>query len=177
LMETLGGFKEVGGIHYRTDHDLSGHQETSKQRMEVNVEGKRFIPHVLELSFGVDRNFWTLMDLAYKKEKERTVLRFSPAISPIKVAVFPLLNKPGLIAKAQEIHRELSMVTQASYDRSGSIGRRYRRQDEIGTPYCITIDHDTLEKGTVTLRDRDTMKQAHVAVASIKDEILKRISL
>ncbi len=176
FMETLGGYKEVGGIHYRTDHDLSGHQAISKQKMQVNIDGKKFIPHVLELSFGVDRNFWTLLDVSYDKEDERTVFRFKPPMAPKTVAVFPLLNKPELISKAKEIYDLLSMVMETDYDKGGSIGRRYRRQDEIGTPYCITVDFDTLEKGTVTLRDRDTMNQDRIPVDSVLQEIVTRIS-
>ena len=176
LLETLGGFKEVGGIHYRTDHDLSGHQGASKTKMQINVNGKKFIPHVLELSFGVDRNFWALMDLSYAKEEERTVFRFNPRMAPFKVAIFPLLNKPQLKEKAEDIYKCISPFVQADYDQGGSIGRRYRRQDEIGTPFGITIDFDTIEKGTVTLRDRDTMEQEIIKVEDIVKEVVSRAS-
>ncbi|HHN82023.1 MAG TPA: glycine--tRNA ligase [Methanomicrobia archaeon] len=175
-METLGGYKEVAGIHYRTSHDLSGHQEMSKQKMQVNIDGKKFVPHVLELSFGVDRNFWALLDLAFAKEEERTVFRFPPRMAPITVAVFPLLNKQPLIEKATEIYSQLASIMQTDYDRGGSIGRRYRRQDEIGTPFCVTVDFDTLEDGTVTLRDRDTMEQKRVDENSLLGEILSRVA-
>jgi len=175
FMETLGGFKEVAGIHYRTDHDLSGHQGMSKQKLMVNIEGKKFIPHVLELSFGVDRNFWALMDLSYEKEEERTVFRFRPSVAPIKVAVFPLLNKPQLKDKAMEIYKDLKPLFQTDYDRGGSIGRRYRRQDEVGTPYGVTIDFDTIEKGTVTIRDRDSMEQEIVPVGELRNKLIGKV--
>jgi len=174
-METLGGFKEVAGIHYRTDHDLSGHLNMSKQNLQVNIEGKKFVPHVLELSFGVDRNFWALLDLFYVKEEERTLFRFNPSMAPIKVAVFPLLNKPALKEKAMEIYKDLRNLFQTDYDRGGSIGRRYRRQDEVGTPFGVTVDFDTVEKGQITIRDRDTMEQVTVPVEDIKKELVERV--
>ncbi len=173
-METLGGFKEVGGIHYRTDHDLGGHEKASKQKMQVNIDGKRFVPHVLELSFGVDRNFWAIMDLAYEKEGERTVFHFPPSLAPYKVAVFPLLNKPQLIEAAQSLFATMGAVLSADYDRGGSIGRRYRRHDEVGTPFCVTVDFDTLEQGTVTLRDRDSMEQETIPIDSVLSVIASR---
>ncbi|KYK34580.1 MAG: hypothetical protein AYK19_22630 [Theionarchaea archaeon DG-70-1] len=101
--ESLNGFKEAGGIHYRTDHDLSGHQKGSKRKMEINVQGKKFVPHVLELSFGVDRNLLMLMDLAYTEEKERTVFKFPGVVAPYTVAVFPLVKKDGLTEFSYEI--------------------------------------------------------------------------
>ncbi|MDP2672994.1 MAG: glycine--tRNA ligase, partial [Nanoarchaeota archaeon] len=132
-LETLKGFKEVGGLHYRTDHDLLGHQEKSKTKLEVNVNGKKLIPHVLELSFGVDRNIWALMDLFFKEKKDEKIINFPKAISPIKIAVFPLLsNKKELTKRSEEIYHLLKNEFKAFYDSSGSIGRRYARQDEIG---------------------------------------------
>ncbi len=169
--ESLGGFKEAGGIHYRTDHDLSGHQKGSKKNMEINVQGKKFIPHVLELSFGVDRNLLMLMDLAYTEEEERTVLKFPPVVAPYTVAVFPLVKKGGLVEVSYEIYQELKKVADVFYDEKGSIGKRYRRQDEIGTPFCVTVDYDTLEDGTVTVRDRDTMEQKRVLREELADTI------
>jgi len=174
-METLGGFKEVGGIHYRTDHDLGGHEKASKQRLQVNIDGKKFVPHVLELSFGVDRNFWALMDVFYEQEGERTVFHFPPALAPVTVAVFPLLNKPELIAAAEALYTRLSPHFSSDYDRGGSIGRRYRRHDEVGTPYCLTVDFDTVEKGTVTLRDRDSMGQDAVALDTVAATLMARL--
>jgi glycyl-tRNA synthetase len=160
--DVLGGFKEAGGIHYRGHHDLSGHEKGSKKKMEVNIQGKKFVPHVLELSFGIDRNLLMLLDLAYTEEEERVVLKFPSVVAPYTVAVFPLVSKGGLPELAYEIYLELRKECDAFFDEKGSIGKRYRRQDEIGTPFCVTVDYDSLEDGTVTLRDRDTMDQVRV---------------
>jgi len=157
------GWGEIGGIHLRTDHDLSGHQKVSKQSMEVNVDGKKFIPNVLELSFGVDRNIYTLLDVFYREEKERTVLGFPRCVSPYDVAVFPLVNKDGLQEKAEDTKNQLRCAgLVVFYDDAGSVGRRYRRMDEIGVSLCVTVDYETLKDGTVTIRDRDSMKQIRV---------------
>src|SRR3989344_7824892 len=143
-LESLGGFVEVGGVHYRTDHDLSGHQKFSKQDLSVFADNKRLVPHVLELSFGVDRNIYALLELSYREDKERTFFAFPRALSPFDCAVFPLVNKDGLDKKAEEIKALMKQRFSVFYDDSGSIGRRYRRMDEIGVPASITIDHDTL---------------------------------
>ncbi|RME55098.1 glycine--tRNA ligase [Candidatus Woesearchaeota archaeon] len=168
-LESLGGFKEVAGLHYRGDHDIGGHQKGSKQKLEVVDENKRYIPHVLELSFGVDRNVWALMDVFYAEEKERTLFKFPPNVSPIDVAVFPLVKKEELPTIAKKLFTELNYEFKAFYDESGSIGRRYRRQDEIGTNYGITVDFDTMDNNKVTLRDRDSMKQVLVEVDKCKN--------
>ncbi|MBT4174178.1 glycine--tRNA ligase [archaeon] len=161
-VDTLGGWKEFGGLHYRGDYDLTCHQKGSKQKMEsVRIDGSRFIPHILELSFGVDRNVWALVDIFFK-EGERDYIAFPLGIAPFDVAVFPLVNKKGLPEKAMEIFDSLRKEFNAFYDESGSVGRRYRRQDEVGTNFGVTIDFDTLEKGVVTIRDRDSMKQIRV---------------
>lgn len=173
--ESLNGFKEAGGIHYRTDHDLSGHQKGSKRKMEINVQGKKFVPHVLELSFGVDRNLLMLMDLAYTEEKERTVFKFPGVVAPYTVAVFPLVKKDGLTELSYEICLDLKKEFDAFFDDKGSIGKRYRRQDEIGTPFCVTVDYDTLEDNTVTLRDRDTMEQMRVHKKDLVNMIRERL--
>ncbi|MBI2671039.1 glycine--tRNA ligase [Candidatus Woesearchaeota archaeon] len=171
--DTLNGFKEIAGLHYRTDHDLKGHQETSKEKMEIVNENKRLMPHVLELSFGVDRNIWMLLDVFFVQEKERTLLRFNKRIAPIEIAVFPLVNKDRLPEKANEVYRLLRKNFTVSYDASGSIGRMYRRVDEIGVPAMITIDYETLEDNTVTIRNRDDMKQIRVNINELND-ILER---
>ncbi len=164
------GWVEVGGVHYRTDHDLAGHQKVSGQDQSVNIDGKRFIPHVLELSFGVDRNVYAIMDLSYREEKERTVFSFPRLVSPYDAALFPLVNKDGLHEKAEEIRKKLrGEGIGLFFDDSGSIGRRYRRMDEAGVSLCITVDHQTLEDGTVTIRERDSMKQIR-----IKEKYLSR---
>ncbi len=174
-LDTLQGFKEVGGVHYRTDHDLGGHQLASKEKLEVFVDDKRFVPHVLELSFGVDRNVWALLDIFYDEDKERSFFRFPQIVSPIDVAVFPLVKKDNLPEKAKELFNGLRKHFKTFYDESGSVGKRYRRQDEIGTVYCVTVDHDTLDKGTVTIRDRDSMAQVKVDAEELVNVLNKLI--
>jgi glycyl-tRNA synthetase len=171
-LESLGGFVEVGGIHYRTDHDLSGHQKVSKKEMDVFVDGKRFVPHVLELSFGVDRNLYALLELAYKEDGERALFSFPRQIAPFSCAVFPLVSKDGLDERALDVKEHLKDSGFAVfYDDSGSVGRRYRRMDEIGVPVCITVDHKTLEDRTVTLRDRDSMRQSRVKISELAEKL------
>ena len=177
-LETLNGWKEVAGVHYRGDHDLKGHQEGGNVKLEVTIDengkSKRFIPHVLELSFGVDRNIWALLDIFYKEEKERTLFSFPSNITPIDAAVFPLVNKEKMPEISEEIFLDLfKSGFSVFYDDSGSIGRRYRRQDEIGTLVCITIDSDTLKDKSITLRDRDTMKQVRINTSELKMALRK----
>ena len=159
--ESLGGFKEVGGVHYRTDHDLRGHEAGSHAKQSVTFGTSKLVPHVLELSFGVDRNVWALLDLSYTKG-ERVVLRLPVQVAPVPVAVFPLVNKDGLPERAEALYAGLRKRMAAFYDDSGSIGRRYARMDEIGTPFSVTVDHETLEGKGVTLRERDSQKQIRV---------------
>ena len=188
-LNSTNSWVEAGGIHYRTDHDLKGHQEVSKVSMEVLEEGTKgkFIPHVLELSFGLGRNIFTLLDqnVFLSEDRKNTILKIPTKVSPYKVAVFPLVNKAGLPDIAKEIMEELlEEDISAFYDRSGSVGKRYARQDEIGTAYCITLDFETLgqanedetderkrvianNKGTVTIRDRDTGKQSRIEIEAI----------
>lgn len=168
------GTSELYGLAYRTDFDLKRHSEFSGQNLEYfNPETKeRFIPHVIEPTFGVERTVLALLCNAYDEEQlengeMRTVLHLEPRIAPVKVGVFPLMKKEPLAKKAQEVFEMIQAFTECEYDESGAIGKRYRRQDELGTPYCITIDFDTLENDTITLRDRDTMKQERVAVKDI----------
>lgn len=171
------GFKECGGIHYRTDHDLAGHQKISGESQGIFHDNKRFVPHVLELSFGVDRIIYALLELNYAEDKDRIVLKLPPVLSPFTVAVFPLVNKDKLPEKAQKIFDELREYFDVVYDDSGSIGKRYYRQDEIGTPFCVTIDDATLKKDTVTVRERNTTKQTRVKTAKLVSEIKKLTSL
>ncbi len=166
-MESLGGFREVGGVHYRTSYDLTRHQEHSKEKMQVFHQGKRFVPHVLELSFGVDRNVWAILDLDYDIG-EKAVLRLAPQLAPFACAVFPLVNKDGLPDMARRVYRDLREWTDAVYDDSGSVGRRYARMDEIGTPYCVTVDYESLENRDVTVRDRDSTDQVRVSVEELR---------
>jgi len=159
--ESLGGFKEVGGVHYRTDYDLKGHEAMSREKQSVTVGTTRLVPHVLELSFGVDRNVWALLDLGYTKG-ERSILRLPPRIAPITLGVFPLVSKDGLPERAEALYRQLRRTFGAFYDEAGSIGKRYARMDEIGTPFCVTVDHATIEGKGVTVRERDTQRQARI---------------
>src|SRR3989338_5536064 len=171
-LETLKGFKEVGGLHYRSSHDLTKHQEGSNEKLEVNLNGKKFIPHVLELSFGVDRNLWALLDLFYHEDKERQMFKLPFNLVPIQAAIFPLVDKDKLPEKAEEVYNLLKNEFKILYDNKGSIGRMYRRVNEIGVPAMITIDHKTLKNKTVTLRERDTMKQIRVKIKDL-NKILK----
>ena len=172
------GFKEVEGIHSRTDFDLKQHQEYSKKKMqsfdpEIN---QNYIPYVIETSIGLDRLFLTVLcnslvteDLSTEeKQDSRVVLKFPPALAPVKAAILPLTKKDGLPEKAREILNTLKLDYNVQYDEKDAIGKRYRRQDAIGTPICITIDYDSLEDNTVTIRHRDTMAQERVAIADLE---------
>lgn len=171
-LESLGGWKEVGGLHMRGSHDLDGHQKVSKIDTSITVNGKKFTPHVLEISIGVDRNIYALIELAYHEEEYRTVLRFPRLVSPYDCGVFPLVNKDDLPEKAKEVQKVLKQNGfSVFYDESGSIGRRYRRMDEIGVGLSITCDHQTLEDSTITIRDRDTMRQIRVKTDDIPSVI------
>ncbi len=176
-LDTIG-WTELGGVHYRTDHDLAGHQEVSKQSMEfLDEETKeRFVPHVLELSFGVDRNFYSILNYSYNydKSRENIVLKLHPKLAPIKLGVFPLVsNKKEIVDLARKVHNDLKKCWGASFDTGGSIGRRYARMDEIGTPLCITVDFESLEDDSVTIRERDTTQQIRVEISELKDIVKK----
>src|SRR6185312_1236325 len=167
------GWSELEGIANRGDFDLRQHAEYSGQKLEYvdTASGERYVPHVIEPAAGVGRTVLALLCDAYDEDEiegeARTVLRLSPAVAPVKVAVLPLLRKDGHPEKAREIYLELREHVSAEYDEGGAIGRRYRRQDEIGTPLAVTVDHQTLEDDTVTLRDRDTLEQERVAVSEL----------
>jgi glycyl-tRNA synthetase len=168
------GASELYGLAYRTDYDLSRHSQFSNQSLEYNdLETKeKFIPHVIEPTFGVERTMLALLCEAYEEEKlpngeMRTVLHFAPAIAPVQCAVFPLMNKEALVPKAKSVFDLIRKQFHCEYDDGGAIGKRYRRQDELGTPFCFTIDFETLENDTVTIRDRDTMKQERIPIAKI----------
>ena len=175
-LETLSGWRECAGLHLRGSHDLSRHQEGSGEKLEVNINGKKFIPHVLELSFGVDRNIWALLDFFFKEEGERTLFTFPLKLAPIEISVFPLVNKDRLPDKAIEIYNLLKKDFRAFYDSSGSVGRMYRRVDEIGVPFMITIDYNTLKKNDVTIRDRSSMKQIRVKIKNLKNVLNQLIN-
>jgi len=172
------GFDELLGLAYRTDHDLKSHMEGSGEKMVFTpVEGQPFVPHVIEPSFGVERALMAVLSEAYTEdemnEETRVFLKLKPELAPVKVAVFPLMkNKPDLVGKAREVFEELKeSIPQIMFDDNGNVGKRYRRQDEIGTPYCVTIDFDTLEDNTVTLRDRDTGEQRRIALNALRQAI------
>ncbi len=182
------GEQELWGIACRGDYDLKQHQEHSGKSMELfdDVAKKKYVPHVIEPSLGVDRTLLAVLSAAYCEDEipndkgvaeKRTVLKFSPRIAPYKAAIFPLLkNKPELVKRADALYRKLQRRWNVFYDASGAIGRRYRRQDEIGTPYGITIDFDTIEKdGTVTLRDRDTTEQRRISEADLIEFLEEKI--
>lgn len=173
--ESLGGFREVGGVHYRTDHDLAGHEAMSHEKQSVTIGTTRLVPHVLELSFGVDRNVWALLDLGFTKG-ERSILRIPPRLAPVTVAVFPLVSKDGLPERAETLYKGLRKHFNAFYDDAGSIGKRYARMDEVGTAFCVTIDHETLEGKGVTVRERDTQKQTRVAEADLVHMIARLLA-
>ncbi|MEI7451931.1 MAG: glycine--tRNA ligase [Candidatus Falkowbacteria bacterium] len=174
---SLGGFKEVEGIHARGDWDLSQHGKFSGVDLSYFDETTktRYVPNVVETSVGLNRLMYMFIDKAYCEEtlengEMRTVLKFPKHLAPVKVAIFPLLkNKPDLVAKAREVYMSLRSEFMCEFDDNGNIGKRYRRQDEIGTPYCLTIDFDSLEGDDVTIRDRDTMQQSRIKIADLKN--------
>ena len=174
------GFKELEGIHSRTDFDLKSHQEHSGRKVqyfdpEIN---ESYVPYVVETSIGLDRMFLTILSHSYQEEEvngeNRLVLSIPPMLSPVKAAILPLTKKDGLPEKAKEILKSLQYDFNCQYEEKDSIGKRYRRQDAIGTPYCITVDHQSLEDHTVTLRDRDTMQQERIAIEQLHSLISKK---
>ena len=178
------GTKELIGLAYRTDYDLANHAKHSGAELRYldPHSGDRFIPHVIEPSFGVDRLMLAVIAAAYAVEEvngeSRTVLKLKPDLAPVKVAVSPLLrNKPELVKVAEKIYKDLKKEFGAvMYDDNGNIGKRYRRQDEIGTPLCITVDFDSLEDNSVTIRNRDTLKQVRVKITDLGSEVQKQLS-
>ena len=178
------GFKEVEGIHSRTDFDLSQHAKFSGKKIEYfDPElGESYTPYVIETSIGVDRMFLSVMCHSYEEQKlesgeTRTVLHLPAALAPVKLAVFPLTKKDGLPEKAREIINDLKFHFNCQYEEKDQIGKRYRRQDAIGTPYCVTIDHQSLEDNTVTLRHRDTMEQERVNINDLRALIEDKVSI
>jgi glycyl-tRNA synthetase len=182
------GWSELEGIANRGDFDLSRHAEFSGEKLEYfdQSSSERYVPHVIEPAAGADRATLAFLVDAYDEEfveregtgegEKRTVLRLHPRLAPVKVAVLPLVNKDGQPELAREVHRAVRSGVQAEYDEGGAIGRRYRRQDEIGTPFCLTIDHRSLEDRTVTLRDRDSLTQERLPIEGVAEEIERRVS-
>ena len=173
------GYDEIGGLAYRTDFDLASHMEKSGEDLRYldQESNERFVPHVIEPTFGLGRHVLAVLVKAYSEDElggeNRIVLKLPPSLAPIKAMVSPLLkNKPELVAKAREVYSSLKLqVPSIQFDDNGNIGKRYRRQDEIGTPFCITIDFDTLTDGTVTLRHRDSGAQDRLSVPEALDKI------
>ncbi len=182
------GFSELEGIANRGDFDLSRHAEFSGEKLEYfdQSTGERYVPHVIEPAAGADRATLAFLVDAYDEEvvaeegagegEQRTLLRLHPRLAPVKAAILPLVKKDGQPELAQEVHRLVRGRVQAEYDEGGSIGKRYRRQDEIGTPYCLTIDHQSVEDRTITLRDRDSLAQERVPIEGIAEEIERRVT-
>ena len=175
------GFKELEGIHSRTDFDLGNHQKFSGRKIQYfdPETGESYTPYVVETSIGLDRMFLAVLSAAYREEKlengeERVVLRIPPVLAPVKLAVLPLVKKDGLPEIARDIIDDLKFDFNCQYDEKDSIGKRYRRQDAIGTPFCITVDHQTKEDNCVTIRDRDTMTQERIPVAEVGSIIRER---
>jgi glycyl-tRNA synthetase len=178
------GFKELEGIHSRTDFDLKNHEKYSGKKLQYfdSEENQNYIPYVVETSVGLDRCFLAILSKSYHEEKledgsERVVLRLPAPLAPHKVAILPLMKKDGLPEKAEAIMNDLKYDLRCFYEEKDAIGKRYRRQDAIGTPYCITIDHQTLQDDTVTIRDRDTMKQERVPVSSLRSRLVDACSI
>lgn len=177
------GWVEVAGLAYRTDYDLSQHSNFSKTDLTVyyqeegEEEGRKVLPHVVEPSYGVDRTIYCVMEHSYKENENGAYFKFNRELAPIEAYIFPLITDDGLPKKSREILQNLrNEGIYAKYDDSGSIGRRYARADEIGVPYCITIDHQTLEDSTVTIRDRDSTEQVRVTVSKISEKIEKLLN-
>jgi len=173
------GWKELWGVAYRTDYDLKAHMEHSGADLTYtdNKTGKKFIPHVIEPAVGINRMFLMVLTDAYRKEEKRTVLALKPSLAPFKAAVFPLVaNKPELVGKAREIYSNLKKTMNIAWDDRGNIGKRYLSQDEVGTPWCITVDYATLEDNTVTVRDRDTTRQDRVSVDQLSAYIQEKLA-
>lgn len=181
------GWGEIEGIHSRTNFDLNAHQEESGKKLEYvdTVNKDRFVPYVVETSAGASRGFMAVLCNAYDEEEitndkgkteTRKVMRFTPQLAPVKAAIFPLVKKDGMPEFAQNIQKDLQNSFNIEYDVSGAIGRRYRRQDEVGTPFCITVDGQSLEDNTVTVRERDSMNQERISSDNLKLYLLEKLS-
>ncbi len=178
------GFKELEGIHSRTDFDLKSHSETSGKKIQYfdPETNEHYVPYVVETSIGLDRMFLSVLSFAYTEEKledgsERVVLKIPATLAPVKAAIFPLIKKDGLPEKARAIMDTLKSHFNCQYEEKDAIGKRYRRHDAIGTPFCITVDHQSLEENTVTIRERDSMKQERVAIQDLETIIRRKLEL
>jgi len=165
---------ELVGVADRTDYDLKAHMNLSKQDMTVNIDGRKFMPHVVEVAYGIDRPIYCILESCYAEEGDRTIFKFTKDVAPYMAGVFPLVKKDGLAEKAMEVFTSLKEGgLYVFYDESGSIGKKYARADEIGVPCCVTVDYDTLKDESVTLRERDSKNQYRVKIADLKKELLK----
>jgi glycyl-tRNA synthetase len=171
--QQFDGFEEIAGLHYRGDHDLLSHQKMSNKKLEVTTTDRRkIILNVLELSFGVDRNILAVLDGSFQIENGRNILKIPPILAPYHIGILPLQKKDGLPEKSIELKNRLSNIFRVFYDEGGSIGKRYARLDEIGVPFCLTVDYETLDKdssnyNTVTIRFRDTRKQIRIKIEDL----------
>lgn len=175
-VKTSLGWVELVACNHRGDYDLRGHSRESKKELTVLDGEEKVLPNVFELSMGIDRSLYTLLEHTIRNTDGRTVIGFKPSIAPIQAGIFPLFNKDKLRKTAKDIEKKLKEKFEVFYDESGSIGRRYRRMDEIGTPISITIDYQTLEDDAVTVRDRDDMSQIRVNINQLENELIKRFS-
>lgn len=176
-VETTIGWLELVACNYRSDYDLSSHANKSKEKFEVIDDEQKVLPHVFEISMGIDRSLYTILEYSLKddKEHERIVLSLRPYLSPVHVGILSLVKKDGLKEKTDEVYLQIKRKYDAFLDHSGAIGRRYRRLDEIGAPFAITVDHQTLEDETVTIRKRDSMEQSRIKISEI-DSILSEVT-
>jgi glycyl-tRNA synthetase len=179
-VETSLGWLELVANNYRTDYDLKGHMETSKADLTfLRTDGSKFIPHVWEISIGLDRTFYAALELGYRAQGDRVWLSLPPTIAPLNAGIFPLLSNEKakeLVKKAQEINEDLRCCYEVMYDETGSIGKRYARMDEIGVPWCITIDFDSIKNNDVTIRARDTAAQKRVKISELRDTLYQLIT-
>jgi glycyl-tRNA synthetase len=178
------GFKELEGIHSRTDFDLKQHEELSKKKIRYfdPEKNESYIPYVVETSIGLDRMFLALMSYSLKEETledgtSRTVLALPFSLAPNKAAVLPLVKKDGLSEKAKEIFNNLKSICNCAYDEKDSIGKRYRRNDALGTPFCITVDYESIEDNTVTVRERDSMNQERIKISELSNFIDSKVNM
>jgi len=177
-VETTTGWLELVACNYRSDYDLKSHANVSKEKFEVLDDEVKVLPHIFELSMGIDRSLYTMLEHSFNedKENERVVLSLKPYLAPVHVGILSLLKKDGLAEKTEEIFSQLRTKYDAFLDHSGAIGRRYRRLDEVGAPFAVTVDHQTLEDQTVTIRARDSMNQERIKISDLDLYLSKAIA-
>ena len=177
-VKTTTGWLELVACNYRSDYDLANHAKKSKEKFEVMDDEQKVLPHVFEISMGIDRSLYTILEHCIHKdaENERIYLALRPYLSPVHVGVLSLVKKDGLKEKTDEIFKEIRTKVDAFLDHSGAIGRRYRRLDEVGCPFAITVDHQTLEDHTITIRRRDSMEQSRVKISDVDSLLVKELA-